>query len=401
MKTITTYILFLILSLGLQAQNTILEEDFGGDIFPPEGWIRYRGIDDIGPNNDWIKLTDNQNNSFAFSRFSDFLIGIAEDWLVTPSIDLSSFSNSELRFTSKETYGFPYQSQYDIRVSTSSQSTHSDFITIATFGDFDPDNFETFIVDLSAYDGMTIYIAFVHADEYQDDWLLDDISVLGDSGCNTMSTTTTGLTGNQFYGQTFTATCTGYIEYVQINVFQGESGTVTGSTLEISEGNNIGIPNYTQDFSDIVINEGEHIRIYLTTAFPVVAGNQYAFETYVSNLGVEVDLTNNYPDGNLLIGGGSATSLDLGFEVNIVENTLSLENTETSQPYQLYPNPASDYVSIANINSVKTYIIYDVTGKEVDAGKVSLDSTIAVSHFQKGMYFLILEGQTYLNFIKK
>jgi hypothetical protein len=401
MKTIILYILFLFIGLGIHAQTTILEEDFESGIFPPSGWVTYRGIDDNGPQNDWMETTDDQNNTYAFSRFSNFLIGVTEDWLVTPLIDLSSISNSELRFSSKETYGFAYESQYDIRVSTNSQMTHSDFSTIATYNDFNETAFEEFIIDLSAYDGQQIYIAFVHTDEYQDDWHLDDIIISGDSGCNIMATTTTGLTGNQYYGQTFTSECSGFIEYVQINVYPGESGTVTGSTLKINEGNYIDFPDYTQDFSDVLINEGEHLRIYLTSAFPVVAGNQYAFETYVANLGVEVDLTNNYPDGHLLMGHASATTSDLGFEVSITQNTLSFENIDDKLELSVYPNPTSSYISLSNLNSEKKYTIYDVTGKEIDSGLINQYSNIFVHHLEMGIYFLKLENYKTLKFIKK
>jgi len=177
MKTITAYIIILLFSLSLAAQTTILEEGFESGTFPPQGWVTFRGIDDLGPNNDWTTTaTANTGATAAFSRYSAYGVGIAEDWLVTEMIDLSSVSNSELRFFSTDSYG-AFSSQYTIRVSTNSQTTHADFTTIATYNEIVGIIYEEFIIDLSAYDGQQIYIAFVHVDENQDNWYLDDISV--------------------------------------------------------------------------------------------------------------------------------------------------------------------------------------------------------------------------------
>ena len=177
MKTIIIYILFPFIGLGLQGQTTILEEGFESGTFPPTGWTTYRGTDNNGIENDWITITDsNSGTTAAFSRYSEPSIGIAEDWLVTSQIDLTNTTNSTLSFYSKEQYTTSYMSQYDIKISTNSQTTHSDFTTIGTFGDFSLE-YQEITIDISAYDGQQIYIAFVHIDEYQDNWFLDDITI--------------------------------------------------------------------------------------------------------------------------------------------------------------------------------------------------------------------------------
>lgn len=177
MKTITTYIILLFFSLSLVAQTAILEEGFESGTFPPTNWVTFRGVNDIGPNNDWTTNSrSNTGSSAAFSRYSEQHIGVAEDWLVTPLIDLTNTNNNQLQFYTKEFQGTRWESQYDIKVSTTSQTNHSDFTTIASYNNL-PLNYTQLSVDLTAYDGQKIYIAFVHIDEYQDDWFLDDISV--------------------------------------------------------------------------------------------------------------------------------------------------------------------------------------------------------------------------------
>ncbi|WP_282043130.1 BspA family leucine-rich repeat surface protein [Winogradskyella flava] len=179
MKSIYTLrkltILLILIASSINAQ--ILTEDFESGTFPPAGWAVFRGVNDIGPNNDWESTTDVfTGNNAAFSRYSDSGIGIAEDWLVTPLIDLTNINNATLSFLEKERFGSNWLSQYDIRVSTNSQTNHEDFVTVATYNDLN-NIYEERIIDLGQYDGQQIYIAFVHTDEYQDDWFLDDITI--------------------------------------------------------------------------------------------------------------------------------------------------------------------------------------------------------------------------------
>ncbi|MBC2846053.1 BspA family leucine-rich repeat surface protein [Winogradskyella flava] len=182
-------ILLILVTTSINAQ--ILTEDFESGSFPPAGWVTFRGINDIGPNNDWETTADaNTGSSAAFSRYSDPGIGIAEDWLVTPLLNLTNIDNATLSFFEKETEGPSWLSQYDIRVSTNTQTNHNDFVTVVTYNDLSLDYQEN-IIELGGYDGQQIYIAFVHTDEYQDNWLIDDVSVTGNATFTTTWQTTT------------------------------------------------------------------------------------------------------------------------------------------------------------------------------------------------------------------
>ncbi|SHH36569.1 T9SS-dependent choice-of-anchor J family protein [Winogradskyella jejuensis] len=321
MKTIILGILLLLVVTGLQSQTTIIEEGFESGIFPPTGWATFRGVDDVGPANDWTTSTDAYTgNLAAFSRYANSNIGVAEDWLVTPLIDLTNASNTVLSFFSKENFNTEYASRYDVRISTISQTTHADFSTIATYSDFTLD-YEQIIINLSAYDGQQIYIAFVHIDEYQDDWLLDDISILSDSECQIGYSKPTYLSAGRLLGQSFTAECTGSLEYVQFNT--PETGTVSSNTLNIFEGNGTsGNLIYTEVFPDInVTTINDDIRVYLVDELNVVEGHQYTFQFYVDNLLTEYSgssTINPYPGGSSINSNGfPSPNLDRGFEVSI------------------------------------------------------------------------------------
>ncbi|WP_204346158.1 T9SS-dependent choice-of-anchor J family protein [Psychroserpens algicola] len=407
MKTISTYILFLLLGLGLQAQNTILNEDFETDTFPPQGWISYRGIDDIGPANDWIPTTQSHTgNSAAFSRFSDNAIGVAEDWLVTPLIDLSSVTESELRFFSKETYGTFYASQYDVRVSTSSQTDHSSFTTVASYNDFNDSTYEEFVIDLSTYDGQQIYIAFVHIDEFEDNWFLDDITLLGiNPDCNIsntpMSPSPNGIanpTNNLMVGQSFTPLCSGTLNYIEISL---SSGNIPAGNLDFYAGNTIsGTPVYSQSLPSIENWPGGLLRINLTNDFEVDANSTYTFHTGVGNLVIAVYLQDTYSGGNAYVSNISYQERDLFFNVNITENLLHSSEIENLDSLFIFPNPVLSNLSIPNLNTSEIYKIYNLLGKEVGSGIITQRSQISVSYLEKGIYFLKINSYDTLKFIK-
>lgn len=224
--------------------------------------------------------------------------------------------------------------------------------------------------------------------------------ISGNSGCVDASIVSQGLSGNQFYGQTFQAQCSGFLEYVQINLYPNQSGIVTANTLKINEGNVIGFGYYSQDFDDVVINNGDHLRIYLNNDYPIIEGNQYVFETYVANLNVSVDLTDTHPNGHMLVGHASLFNSDLGFEVGIKENSGLNVTTKNNSNILIFPNPTTDYIGFKNLHTGKNYVIYNVLGKEVASGQLTSDPRIPVYHFEKGMYFLKFENHETLKFIK-
>ncbi|WP_299335887.1 choice-of-anchor J domain-containing protein [uncultured Psychroserpens sp.] len=408
MKHIITYILLLFMITIIEAQTVIVSEDFETGSFPPNGWVTYRGLDDIGPNNDWeVTASANTGNNAAFSRYSDPGIGIAEDWLVSPLIDLSNTTNAALSFFSREFWTTSYASQYDIRVSTASQTAHADFTTLATYNDF-PLDYEKFTIDLSTYDGQQIYIAFVHVDEYQDDWYLDDIEVSGIIMCNIENTATPnvnlGMTPTtNLYAQEFVANCSGNLEefaffaYINPNINQ----VLPAGTFNIYQGNpQTGTIIYSQGFDAIVpVGNGE-LLFDLDNNIQLTANQNYTIEIPVTSLNISILYQDPYPEGVPYINGTSNTNnWDFFFKINIAEETLDV-NTYKTNSIELFPNPTSDYISISNLNTKENYAIYDVTGKTLASGQLLPESQISVIHLEKGIYFLKLNNRNTLKFIK-
>jgi hypothetical protein len=68
---------------------------------------------------------------------------------------------------------------------------------------------------------------------------------------------------------------------------------------------------------------------------------------------------------------------------------------------QIFPNPATDEIGIKYSKQQQLkYVIYDVLGQQIKAGKVSSGNKIRVEELSVGMYFLIVEHKV-LKFLKK
>lgn len=156
-------------------------ELFENTQFPPCNWVAYRGTNGIGTAQDWTRTTTNTYNSSAGSayvKYENVTGGTAEDWLVTPFIQLGSASN--LTFYERQAYGTDYSTSYKIKVSTTSQTTHASFTDVASYGESTfGTTYSKRTIDLSTYDNQQVYIAFVMAQDDGDDWYIDSVRVNG------------------------------------------------------------------------------------------------------------------------------------------------------------------------------------------------------------------------------
>lgn len=179
-KKITISLLLCLTFSQLTTAQTIFTEGFEGASFPPTGWTSFMGTNGVGTTNDWIQVTLPNTGTYAAANvYENVAVGIAEDWLVTSQIDLTSATNAELLFYSTDYYTTTnYGSTFEVKVSTTSQTTHADFTTVASYDETNiGSGFTLQSVDLSAYDGMMVYIAFVHYNDDGDNWIIDDIEV--------------------------------------------------------------------------------------------------------------------------------------------------------------------------------------------------------------------------------
>ena len=88
----------------------------------------------------------------------------------------------------------------------------------------------------------------------------------------------------------------------------------------------------------------------------------------------------------------------------------SIEDAEILSNYEeiivknkktIYPNPSSGSIRILGIYEEKSYKIYNLIGAEVIKGSINSNEKIEIQHLKKGLYFLKLENENPIKFIKK
>jgi hypothetical protein len=177
MKKITMLIAFL---LAFASESYAqFPESFEGATFPPAGWTSFSGANGAGTAESWQQV-DFYANTGDFSAYISYENidpdATAEDWLVTPQIAITA-ANSNLSFYQSQDFGPDWGSVYTVRVSTTSQTSIASFTTVLTQSEDDvPLEFGPTNVDLSAYIGQSVYVAFVFANDDGDTWYIDDVS---------------------------------------------------------------------------------------------------------------------------------------------------------------------------------------------------------------------------------
>jgi choice-of-anchor B domain-containing protein len=119
-----------------------------------------------------------------------------------------------------------------------------------------------------------------------------------------------------------------------------------------------------------------------------VAGTQLTDGTYT----ISFDSTDS--EGNI----GNCT-FDL-----IVDHTLSISDNEFANSFVLYPNPASKVINVVSENDiVNSIVIHDILGKRLySESNINAErSSIDVSAFSKGMYFMTINDRFTKKIIKQ
>jgi hypothetical protein len=153
-------------------------EDYEGDTFPPLGW----GIYDVDGNatlRTWVSSTvQNHTPGGTKSAFHNYgpNTQTEDGWMVTPKIPLPADIEIELSFWSYN--GFPtYYGKNSVLISTTGNVGGSaDFVEIWTTPSVTTPWMET-IVDLTAYAGQDIYLAFRYQGSDAHTWFVDDVLV--------------------------------------------------------------------------------------------------------------------------------------------------------------------------------------------------------------------------------
>jgi hypothetical protein len=152
---------------------------------PPAGWTTFSGVNGLGTAQNWqVSNISNTGAQSAYVRYENVSGGLAQDWLVTPQFTPTSSSNL-LTFMQRQSYTTNYGSVYKVFISTGTQTVHADFVLVDTQTETDFTYYYTAReIDISAYVGVPIYVAFVLEQDDGDNWLIDDVALTSVSNCD-------------------------------------------------------------------------------------------------------------------------------------------------------------------------------------------------------------------------
>ncbi|OUS03491.1 hypothetical protein A9Q86_00840 [Flavobacteriales bacterium 33_180_T64] len=300
-------------------------EGFEGLNFPPDCWTTYRGTNGLGAANDWTSsnLIANSGTNSAFVEYEVTTGGNAQDWLVTPAIDLGS-SNSQLRFFARDQFTFDYNTTYTVRISETSATDISSFAILETYNESQLGNdYNEKTIDLSTYNDV-VYIAFVMEQNDGDNWFLDDVSIIELQPCTTpenVSNLTANYTNNSIDLQWALSTC-----YDEILVVGKENNAVTA--IPSGDGNSyLGDTNFGNgteiSSNEYILFKGIDNTVNISN---ITFGSTYHFEVFTRkgttwSSGTSTSITINY----------CTVTGDIGFETSITLVDFGDINNSTGQ----------------------------------------------------------------------
>ncbi len=281
-------ILLPVLGLSLMTSTAfaqVFSEDFGSGI--PSTWTV---IDNDGFTPDASQTgilagwngTSDTNGEYAENTSFYNPINTADDWLITPAIAIpTSTTNGHVLKFNAVSLDADYLSSIKVNVSTSG-SAISDFTSIST--KIIASGLNTYSVDLTAYQGQTIYIALqdVSVDKFR--VRMDDVEIVEteDNDAELSTVTVDGaLVGNRTL--TFTVKNVG-------------ANDITSYDINWSYDGN----DYTEAVTGINIGIGESNATDISLSVPTpVENGAFSAEVVNVNGGVDPDITNNAVSGTL------------------------------------------------------------------------------------------------------
>jgi hypothetical protein len=217
---------------------------------PPTGWVSFIGSNGLGTSQSWEDNTDaNGGSQAAFIRYENVSGGDAEDWLVTPQFTPANLAN-QLEFYEKQAYSSDYGTTFSVKVSTGSQNNYNDFVDLVTYTEADFSmTYTKRTVDLSAYDGQQIYVAFVMYNDDGDNWYIDDVDLPATLPPLNYTLTTSGgsYESEKWVNITTGVDGTGTVVWAQGNGTIGNlAGFLTNEVIDLSnyQGANLYINTY-------------------------------------------------------------------------------------------------------------------------------------------------------------
>ena len=158
-------------------QQSLLFEGFEGGVIPPSGWSQYMVSDSNSPG--WQITTDAYEGTYAAYHNDDHAsTDSLSDWLVTPQLSIPAGEPVWLVFKQKVRFSDWYW-YHGVWISTGSGDPNDgDFVELAELSSNLSTDWNEIRIDLSAYAGQDIYLAFVYVGDFSDEWYIDNVEVI-------------------------------------------------------------------------------------------------------------------------------------------------------------------------------------------------------------------------------
>ncbi len=271
-------------------------------------------------------------------------------------------TNYILSFDQSDSFATDYGSTYTIRVSTASQTTHADFTIVDTQTETDVwagGPLAQHTVDLTAYIGTPIYVAFVLEQNDGDRWILDNIDMIANASAPNPATTPTPVdiamditidtTNSNAVAFSWAAAPTGDAP-TAYDVYLGDSP----STLNL-----LG----TLGATSVDVTGMEYSTLYY---WQVVAKN---------------------------VGGDAVGSATWSFTTE-ADPTLSVDEFKV-ESFSVFPNPTSNTLNINTNETINGLSIYNQLGQHVITlqNKQIVNNSVDVSNLNQGIYFITITAK--------
>ncbi len=237
--------LFVLASLVSTAQ--VHSSNFEPTLGPLSNWTLYN-VDAKTPaaqvayvNNAWIQRIVEFDNSVALSTSWYTPAGASNDWMVSPAITLPAGTNS--LYWHARSYDPTYKESYKVYVSTTGNAV-ANFTTPLLTVNGEEVTWQNKSLDLSAFSGQTVYIAFQNFSNDSFLGAIDNVHVINGVSPNVgRAITTSGITRTQ--GTINWTAATGATGYDYSFGAPGHTPSVSGSTTAAT---------LNQTFSGLVAN---------------------------------------------------------------------------------------------------------------------------------------------------
>ncbi len=332
---------FLVVS---QINAQVLSEGFEGT-FPPSGWL----VTDngIGTGNNWTSSTNaNTGSGAAFTNYDCTVASNSEDWLITPLVAISP-GNNIIEYAHRQTFTTDYGSIYEVRVSTTSQTNLASFVSIDTLTEAQvPLAYAPYSVDLSAYNGQSIYIAFVHTQDCGDDYYVDDV-LIGTPPCTPAAALAAANPTQNSIDLNWTSS-SGLSEVSVVPAGSPPSGGPLSTTGSATVGGLMGATGYDAFVRDIC-EGGSPLLITGVFDGPLSGGQPKAIELYAQDSISDLSI---YAVGSANNGGGTTAPLgEFSLPSQAVSSGTFIYITSDSADFVTYFGFSADFEdAVAFIN---------------------------------------------------